>query len=207
MFHRFGGQLPRNGWKRVNEGKRKMEAFLELFGNVTVGFLVKLICAVVFAGSSIAVGAKAVTVVAKRLNAWYARRQERDRKYHEVMDQVAKYPEWRQQSIDIQKEFTEAIRNLQKRMEEIEATNQKRERNKLRDRLLQSYRYFTSEEKNPTKAWSEMEADAFWEMYRDYEKLGGNGHVHTEVQPAMRHLEVIPMHETERITELMQSRR
>ena len=200
MFHRFGGQPPKRGWERMSEGKWKMDAFLELFGNVTVGFLVKLICAILFAGSAVAIGAK-------KLKAWYESRQERDRKYHEVMDQVAKYPEWRQQSIDIQKEFTEAIRNLQKRMEEIEATNQKRERNKLRDRLLQSYRYFTSEEKNPAKAWSEMEADAFWEMYRDYEKLGGNGHVHTEVQPAMRHLEVIPMHETERITELMQSRR
>ena len=73
--------------------------------------------------------------------------------------------------------------------------------------MMQSYRYFTSEEKNPLQAWSEMEADAFWEIFGDYEKMGGNGHVHTEVQPAMRRLEVIPMTEPERITELMQSRR
>lgn len=177
-----------------------MEPFLEIFGNITVGFLVKLVCAVAFAGGTIAVGAK-------QIRAWYDRRRERDRKYHEVMDQVAKYPEWRQQSINIQKEFTESIRNLQKRMEEIEATTQERERNKLRDRLLQSYRYFTSEEKNPMKAWSEMEADAFWEIYGDYKKMGGNGHLHSVVQPAMRDLEVIPMHETQKITELMQSRR
>lgn len=177
-----------------------MEPFLEIFGDLTISFVVKIFCAVAFAGGAIAVGAK-------QIRAWYDRRRERDRKYHEVMDQVAKYPEWRQQSINIQKEFTDAIKNLQNRMEEIEATTQKRERNKLRDRLLQSYRYFTSEEKNPLQAWSEMEADAFWEIFGDYEKMGGNGHVHTEVQPAMRRLEVIPMTEPERITELMQSRR
>ena len=177
-----------------------MEPFLEIFGDLTISFVVKIFCAVAFAGGAIAVGAKQV-------RAWYDRRRERDRTYHEVMDQVAKYPEWRQQSINIQKEFTDAIKNLQNRMEEIEATTQKRERNKLRDRLLQSYRYFTSEEKNPLQAWSEMEADAFWEIFGDYEKMGGNGHVHTEVQPAMRRLEVIPMTEPERITELMQSRR
>ena len=177
-----------------------MEPFLEIFGDLTISFVVKIFCAVAFAGGAIAVGAKQV-------RAWYDRRRESDRKYHEVMDQVAKYPEWRQQSINIQKEFTDAIKNLQNRMEEIEATTQKRERNKLRDRLLQSYRYFTSEEKNPLQAWSEMEADAFWEIFGDYEKMGGNGHVHSEVQPAMRRLEVIPMTEPERITELMQSRR
>ena len=177
-----------------------MEPFLEIFGDLTISFVVKIFCAIAFAGGAIAVGAKQV-------RAWYDRRRERDRKDHEVMDQVGKYPEWRQQSINIQKEFTDAIKNLQNRMEEIEATTQKRERNKLRDRLLQSYRYFTSEEKNPLQAWSEMEADAFWEIFGDYEKMGGNGHVHTEVQPAMRRLEVIPMTEPERITELMQSRR
>ena len=177
-----------------------MEPFLEIFGDLTISFVIKVFCAIVFVVAGILKGKKIV-------EGWLLRKHEREEKMHEVMDQVAKYPEWRQQSINIQKEFTDAIKNLQNRMEEIEATTQKRERNKLRDRLLQSYRYFTSEEKNPLQAWSEMEADAFWEIFGDYEKMGGNGHVHTEVQPAMRRLEVIPMTESERITELMQSRR
>ena len=177
-----------------------MEPFLEIFGDLTISFVIKVFCAIIFVAAGILKGKKIV-------EGWLLRKHEREEKMHEVMGQVAKYPEWRQQSIDIQKEFTESIRNLQKRMEEIEATTQERERNKLRDRLLQSYRYFTSEEKNPLKAWSEMEADAFWEIYEDYKKMGGNGHLHSVVQPAMRDLEVIPMHETQKITELMQSRR
>ena len=57
------------------------------------------------------------------------------------------------------------------------------------------------------KAWSEMEADAFWKIFKDYEDLEGDGYVHSEVQPAMNGLEKIPMHETEKITELMKSHR
>ena len=67
----------------------------------------------------------------------------------------------------------------------MEEENRRRERNKLRDRILQSYRYYTSPEKNPMRAWSEMEADAFWKIFKDYEDLDGDGYVHSEVQPAM----------------------
>ena len=56
-------------------------------------------------------------------------------------------------------------------------------------------------------AWSEMESDAFWKMFGDYEEAGGDGDMHTTVQPAMRLLNVIPMHEQDRIAELMQSRK
>ena len=116
--------------------------------------------------------------------------------------------------MEIQQQFTKSINELKeeqrahtKKLEEIEAENKKRERNKLREQLLQSHRYYTSTEKNPMQAWSEMEADAFWKSFGDYEDVDGNGHIHTVVQPAMRLLEVIPMHETEKITELMQSRK
>ena len=94
-----------------------------------------------------------------------------------------------------------------KELEKIEEDIISRERSKLRDRLLQSHRYFTSPEKNPLHAWSEMEADAFWSMFKEYENAKGNGHMHTVVQPEMRALEVIPMHEDAKIAELMESRK
>ena len=78
--------------------------------------------------------------------------------------------------------------------------------NDLRNKLLQLYRYYSSKQKNPMQAWSEMEAKAFWDMFGDYEDAGGNGHMKTEVKPAMRRLEEIPMTETEKIKELMESR-
>lgn len=131
-----------------------------------------------------------------------------------VMDQVNLYPKWHQKSLDIQQQFNTSIAELkegmdkhQKQLERIEEENTRRERSKLRDRLLQSHRYFTSPEKNPLHAWSEMEAEAFWAMFGEYEKAKGNGHMHTVVQPEMRTLEVVPMHEDARIAELMGSRK
>lgn len=67
--------------------------------------------------------------------------------------------------------------------------------NELRDRLLQMYRYYTSKVTNPSGTWNEMEADAFWNLFGDYEAKGGNGHMHTVVQPAMNKLTVIKLDE------------
>lgn len=76
------------------------------------------------------------------------------------------------------------------RLETMEETNKRRECNKLRDRLLQSYRYYTNINTNPSQAWSSMEAEAFWGLFRDYEEAGGNGYMHSVVQPAMAALRV-----------------
>jgi hypothetical protein len=56
-------------------------------------------------------------------------------------------------------------------------------------------------------AWSEIEKDSFYKLFRDYENLGGDGFMHTVVQPAMDALHVIPMHEIEELDKLMQSRK
>lgn len=184
-----------------------MEAFLELFGGYTIADLIKVLAA---AGAIFAAYKKGKAYLAEH----YKKEQEKEERLHQILEQVEQYPTWRKQSIDIQQKFTASITELKEGQErntrklmEIEESNQKRERNKLREQLLQSYRYYTSKEKNPLQAWSEMEADAFWGIFGDYEDSGGNGHVHTVVQPAMRLLEVIPMHEEEQIAELMQSRK
>lgn len=36
--------------------------------------------------------------------------------------------------------------------------------------------------------WSKLEKDAFWDLFDDYEKRGGNGYIHTIVEPTMREL-------------------
>lgn len=184
-----------------------MDAVIEAFGELTVASVVVCIAAILYMR-------RLYKKWKKEVIEQHDAEKDRDKKIQTCLDQINLYPKWREQSIEIQQKFTEAITDLKKvqkqnidRLEEIEAANQKRERNKLRERLLQSYRYYTSKDKNPLQAWSEMEADAFWKSYNDYEELGGNGHVHTEVKPAMRNLETIPMHEAERISELMHSRR
>lgn len=184
-----------------------MDALIEVFGKYSVGSLILLVAAFVFL-------CKIYWKMKKVIVEQHDLKKAQDEQITRIIEQETKYPEWRKQSLDIQKKLTERMDEMQKfqedvmrRIEEIEAERRKQKRNELRERLLYAYRYYTSKEVNPKQAWSEMEAQAFWDMFGDYEKNGGDGHMHTVVQPAMRALEVIPMHETELVAELMQSRR
>lgn len=98
-------------------------------------------------------------------------------------------------------------REIGERQETIEQESRKQKLNDLRDKLLQNYRYYTNAEKNPMLAWSEMEKETFDELFKDYEELGGNGFMHSTVQPAMASLDVISMQNTQLFAQLMQSRR
>ena len=40
-----------------------------------------------------------------------------------------------------------------------------------------------------------MEAEAFWELFGEYEDRGGNSYMHSVVQPAMNKLTVLEMDE------------
>lgn len=182
------------------------DAFLELFGSITLADVVRVCLAIAF-----------LVYVGKKIKDYLVARHEAEKKKDDqlkkVLEAVEKYPEWRKQSIDIQRELKDEIRGIRKsqerqteRLDTIERDTKKRERNRIRENLLRNYRYFTSKTKNPMRAWTRMESDAFWDEYGDYTDAGGNGHIHEEVQPKMRALEVIEMYEIERVTELMHSR-
>lgn len=124
----------------------------------------------------------------------------RDIKLDEALDSVHQYPEYRKQSLEIQKKLESQIGELRsaqelnnERLAKMEDDLKRRERNKLRSRLLESYRFYTNVERNPSQSWTRMEAEAFWELFRDYEDAGGNGYMHSEVQPAMERLKIIEM--------------
>ena len=120
------------------------------------------------------------------------------KKVDEAWEVTQKYPIYHQESIDIRnglereiQEIRQYIDTMMKRFEEIEEQNKKRECSKLRDMLLQNYRHYTSEHQNPSKSWTRMESEAFWELFREYEAAGGNGYMHTVVQPEMERLIII----------------
>lgn len=204
MLHRIYSKIRSLGRKGVRE--LDTEAFLNVFGKLTVANVVQIVLAVAFL---IYVGKKIRDYLIKR----YEAEQRKDEQLHEALESVRKYPEYRKQSIAIQQKLEGEIQSIRKsqeesvkRLDEMEKDTKRRERNKLRDRLLQNFRYFTSKEKNPLQAWTRMEAEAFWELFKDYEDVDGDGYVHSEVQPAMNLLEVIEMEDTEKVTQLMKSR-
>ena len=171
------------------------QSFIDTFGNITVLDVAIFIAAIVF-----------LVLIYRKVKDYLIKKHDadklRDEQLQEALTAVRKYPEYRKQSIQIQHELEDEncavrkdIQALTKRIEKMEEDTKRRERNKIRDRLLQNYRYYTNTETNPTQSWSRMEADAFWELFKEYEENGGDGYMHSEVQPAMNKLTIVE-HET-----------
>lgn len=147
--------------------------------------------------------------------------QARDAKIASLEAAVNALPEYRAQSLQIQQQLQSSDKDIlnlcteikngvvdnQKILNERLDRLEKREKNAIRAKLLDEYRLFTDESKNPMLAWSEMEHHAFFELVRDYEDLHGNDYVHSTVIPAINELEVVPMSDKARLLELMTSRR
>ena len=179
------------------------DEFIKLFGDITVLQIAETIMACVF-----------MFFIYKQVRKYFRKKTEeeirraetekkRDEKIEEALEAVRKYPEYRRQSVEIQKDLNNKISSLtdllnqtRMRLEDIEETTKRRERNKIRDRLLQNHRYYTSKDTNPTQSWTEMEADAFWELFKEYEEQGGDGYMHTDVMPNMKLLTVIQQSKT-----------
>ena len=137
-----------------------------------------------------------------------------------VEEAVGHYPEYRAQSLQIQNqleqkdnhilEVCDSIKSaviangerIDKRLGDLE----RREKNALRAKILDEYRLYTDERKNPKQAWSEMEYHSFFKLVEDYESFGGNDYVHKTIIPAMNELDVISMSDSDKLKELYQSR-
>ena len=132
----------------------------------------------------------------------------------EAIDNAKNLSSYHKQSIEIRdglrkdiNMIKETVENITHRLDAMEERSRKKEVNKLRNTIIQSYQYYTSPEKNPLKAWTAMEKEAFWAIFRDYEDAGGDGYIHSEVEPAMAALRVVAMSDAAGIKELMESRK
>ena len=184
-----------------------MNTFVELFGNVTLGTIIAYCTAL---GALAAIILKVYSVVVNK---------------HDYLQNLITTFEKLKKEVDemkeIQRLLTENIGSIMKHLEKIESDLTKYskdldayqkefatiELNKLRDRLTQSYRYYSSPEKNPKRAWTEIEKEAFYSMLHDYYNLNGNGYVKNTVEPDVASFTVIQMSDTKGVSELMQSRK
>ncbi len=108
--------------------------------------------------------------------------------------------------VQLCKTMNSALNTLTAEFKEAQAQTNEREKNDLRQKLIREYNLFTDPRRNPTRAWSEMEYNAFMSQVRDYEALGGNDFIHHTVLPAMSVLEVVSMGNVVRLEEVMSSR-
>lgn len=176
-----------------------MEYILQLFGAIPLSTVIVFIAAV---ASLVVLCIK----VYKFIVISHDKLQEKDETLKKIVDCLE---EVKQE----QKELKEAINELRGAQQEIaekqdifEEQHRNHSLNRLRDRLLGSYRYYTDPRKNPLHAWSEMEKEAFDKLFYDYEELGGDGFMHSTVEPAMAALEVVLMTDTARLAEVMKQR-
>ena len=157
----------------------------------------------------------------KIINNLILRMDSQEQNIKKLQDVVDKLPQYREQSLQIQaelkeadisvKELCETIKNevVENRKEVMQKLDrlEEREKNALRAKILEEHRFYTDEQRNPLKAWSEMEEHSFRKLVEDYEALGGNDYVHEIVLPDMNRLDVISMQDLARLKELYDSRK
>lgn len=174
-----------------------MDALIELFGEyefigVSVYKWFMIIGAAIFI-------LRKLKQVMKMITDIYASYQDRENELNEAIKGRHEIQAELKRLAKVQAENTEKLLRF-------EAEIKSRDRNKLKSNLLSWFHYYTNDTKNPQHAWTEMEADVFWSSFSDYEKLNGNGFMHSDVQPAMNALEVIRMDDQERLASLYASR-
>ena len=107
---------------------------------------------------------------------------------------------------DMINSVAETQKEIIKKVDSLAEQSRKYQLADIRETLLQAYRYYTGDSTNRLKAWTEMEANAFWEQYATYKDHGGNGYMESVVKPEMNKLRVIPLSDVDAISELMESR-
>lgn len=91
------------------------------------------------------------------------------------------------------KELRLLIEGIKDKQEEIDADRKAQKVNELRKDLIDAYHHFGNKDSNPSLTWNEMESHAFWSIYDDYVRYGGNDFAHTVIEPAMKKLIVVPI--------------
>lgn len=182
-----------------------MDAFLTLFGDITVSKIVVFISAIIFLFSIYKEVKKYIGAKIKEQQEKTKQEEEYKKKINDAWNETQKYPVYRAQSIQIQSDLEtkisgvrdevsnimKEIKKISDRIAKMEEGTREREKNRLRDLLIKYYKHYTSLEANPSQSWTDMEKMSYDALLKDYEELGGNDYIHSTVDPAMKALNVI----------------
>ena len=86
---------------------------------------------------------------------------------------------------DISK-LSETVNGIANTLTEMQQKSNDTELKKLKDTLVGYYNKFKN-----VGEWSKLDANVFWDLFDDYEKRGGDGYVHSIIEPVMRELKEI----------------
>lgn len=182
-----------------------IDAFLTLFGDITVSKIVVFIAAIIFLFSIYKEVKKYIDAKIKEQQEKTKREEEYKKKIDEAWNETQKYPMYRTQSIQIQSDLEKKInaikdeesnimneiKKISDRIAKMEEDARGRDKNKLRDLLINYYKHYANPKTNPSQSWTDMEKMSYCALLKDYEELGGNDYIHSTVDPAMSALNVI----------------
>lgn len=82
--------------------------------------------------------------------------------------------------------LTETVNGIVITLDTMQQKNNETKLKELKDSLIRYYNKYKN-----TGEWSRLEKDAFWDLFNDYENRGGDGYIHSIVEPVMRELKEI----------------
>ena len=82
--------------------------------------------------------------------------------------------------------LTNTVNGIAKNLECMQKKENETKLKELKDSLIRYYNKYKN-----VGEWSKLEKDAFWDLFDDYEKRGGDGYIHSIVEPVMRELREI----------------
>ena len=194
------------------------EALINMFGNLTVLHVVEFLFAMYFI---IRVSMDAIKFINKK----HDEEQQKSADLAEALAGVRQMPQYRDDSVKIRGQLEQKIEDVHdemnnkfddvtkkfdavmNRLDAMDADSKKRARNRIREELMRGHRMFTDPIKNPMKAWSSLEHDSWFAQYEDYLDCNGNGDMQYRICPEMNNLDIIHMDDTEKLYELMHSRK
>lgn len=194
------------------------EALINMFGNLTVLHVVEFLFAMYFI---IRVSMDAIKFINKK----HDEEQQKSADLAEALAGVRQMPQYRDDSVKIRGQLEQKIEDVHDemnnkfddvtkkfdavmdRLDAMDADSKKRARNRIREELMRGHRMFTDPIKNPMKAWSSLEHDSWFAQYEDYLDCNGNGDMQYRICPEMNNLDIIHMDDTEKLYDLMHSRK
>lgn len=106
---------------------------------------------------------------------------------------------WKQRDIDVtqsikhDEKFKNDLQNVSNKIDilsiqitSMQVKTDETEMAKLKDTIIAYYKKYKD-----IGEWNDLEKDAFWDLFKSYEAHGGNGFIHSIVEPVMRELNVI----------------
>ena len=82
--------------------------------------------------------------------------------------------------------LTNTVNVIAKNLETMQKKENETKLKELKDSLISYYSKYRN-----VGEWSKLEKDAFWDLFDDYEKRGGDGYIHSIVEPVMRELKEV----------------